>query len=124
MLIQVDFSFYCISHREKLINACAIASVLFEVLKRITVAANPQVLPFNLPRFFMNRTLVLFHSLLFCSSTHRLSPTEKVPAQNPSSSRHLIFYRWIMEVFSKQLCYSLRFDGSLDSLIVLFRIEF
>ncbi|PON83360.1 Glycosyl transferase [Trema orientale] len=32
------------SHREKLINACAIASVLFEVLKRITIAANPQAL--------------------------------------------------------------------------------
>ncbi|XP_024028224.1 putative callose synthase 8 [Morus notabilis] len=32
------------SHRQKLINACAIASVLFEVLKRITFAANPQAL--------------------------------------------------------------------------------
>ncbi|EXC11740.1 Putative callose synthase 8 [Morus notabilis] len=35
---------FALESRQKLINACAIASVLFEVLKRITFAANPQAL--------------------------------------------------------------------------------
>lgn len=58
--------FHLHSHREKLINARYIASVLFEVLKTVTNAAGPQVFPilsfFSLDLLLL--FLVIFHDII------------------------------------------------------------